>query len=59
MEQDKYIKTLNKLCIKGMITEEEMKQKIEEYNFKKAILETMDDGYVRKTFNRIYKEKTE
>ena len=54
---DKYIKTLNKLCIKGMITEEELKQKIEEYNFKKAILETMDNGYVRKTFDRIYNEK--
>jgi hypothetical protein len=54
---DKYIETLKKLCIKGIITEEELKQKIEEYNFKKAILETMDNGYVKKTFNRIYNEK--
>ncbi len=64
---DKYIETLKKLHIKGIINEKELKEKFEEYKKKnptefekqveKAINEIMDDGYVRKTFNRIYKEK--
>ena len=55
--EDKYIQTLKKLCVKGMITEEELKQKIWEYNIKKAMLEAMDGGYVKKTVERIFKEK--
>ena len=63
----RYEETLRKLYIKGVIDKETFVQKMEEHNQKKyaefqtnvnrAILEAMDNGYVKKTFERIYKEK--
>lgn len=66
---DKYTKTLHKLYIKGMIDEDALKIKIAEANKKKnqktefeleverIIKEVVDDGYVKKTVERIFKEK--
>lgn len=65
MKTDKYNETLHKLFLKGIINEKQLIEKMEnrrkptefEMQVNKAILESMDDGYVKKTFNRIYKDK--
>lgn len=64
---DAYIKTLNKLYIKGIIDEKELKQKIEEWeNKKEADFETMvtscideavKNGEIGRMITRIYKQK--
>ena len=63
---DKYIETLKKLYIKGIINEDELKEKYKMYkmknptNFEKqvelVIQEVVDDGYIKKTIERIFQE---
>ena len=64
---NKYEETLRKLYIKGVIDKESFMHKMKENDQKKytkfeenvnrAIIETTDDGYVKKTVERIFKEK--
>jgi hypothetical protein len=55
---DKYIETLHKLYIKGMINKEQLEEKIEQWKNKTEVtLETTDNGYVKEAMERIVKEK--
>ncbi len=63
---DKYNKMLYKLFLKGIIDEEQLEEKMKnrknmefEADVNRAILEATEDGYVKRTFNRIYNEKKE
>ena len=63
--KDKYNEMLYKLYLKGIIDEEQLEEKMEqrekqtefETNVNKAILEIMEEGYIKKTIERIFKEK--
>ncbi len=62
--KDKYAEMLYKLFLKGIIDEEQLEEKMEnrkntefEKDVEKAIKEVMEEGYVKKTVERIFKEK--
>ena len=65
--KDRYNKLLYKLFLKGIIDEEMLEKMMEERekatkfekNVEKAIIEVMEESYVKKNFARIYKENIE
>lgn len=66
MDKDKLTKVLNRLYIEGKISKEDREKMMKEIPNKrndfeeqvnKAVQEVMDDGYVKKTIERIFKQK--